>query len=218
LAALGYGETTPTLVIHRLQEVSRPAVSAPTEEESLEGSKLLLPRASAAPSSIKSQSPILGVEGLKHQLAKCCNPLPGDPILGVVTRFKGISIHHQDCPRVAQVSGERLVPVRWNEEQLRQSAQIYPVELHLEVIDRVGVLRDILSRLSDQGINVRNAKVQTFANRTALIDLCIDVRDKNSSPRFKVNCASFLTCSCCAPAITKTDPVDPQPAPRRYGF
>jgi len=178
LAALGYGETTPTLVIHRLQEVSRPAVSAPTEEESLEGSKLLLPRASAAPSSVKSQSPILGVEGLKHQLAKCCNPLPGDPILGVVTRFKGISIHHRDCPRVAQVSGERLVPVRWNEEQLRQSAQIYPVELHLEVIDRVGVLRDILSRLSDQGINVRNAKVQTFANRTALIDLCIDVRDK----------------------------------------
>lgn len=139
--------------------------------------KLLLPRSEGGRASSRSQSLILGVEGLKHQLAKCCNPLPGDPILGVVTRFKGITIHHRDCPRVAQVPGERLVPVRWNEEQLRQSTQTYPVELRLEVIDRVGVLRDILSRLSDQGINVRNAKVQTFANRTASIDLCIDVRD-----------------------------------------
>ena len=177
LAALGYGEVTPAQVIHRLQEVSKPAISPPPEEGSLAEAKLLLPRSEGGRASSRSQSLILGVEGLKHQLAKCCNPLPGDPILGVVTRFKGITIHHRDCPRVAQVPGERLVPVRWNEEQVRQSTQTYPVELRLEVIDRVGVLRDILSRLSDQGINVRNAKVQTFANRTASIDLCIDVRD-----------------------------------------
>ncbi|MEN9226752.1 MAG: bifunctional (p)ppGpp synthetase/guanosine-3',5'-bis(diphosphate) 3'-pyrophosphohydrolase [Thermostichus sp. HHBFW_bins_43] len=174
LAGLGYGETTPTLVINRLQEGTKPEPPAapagiPTT---------FLPRSATAPQRSKAQSPILGVEGLKHQLAKCCNPLPGDPILGVVTRFNGITIHHQDCPRVAQVSGERLVPVRWNQEQLKQNARTYPVELRLEVIDRVGVLRDILSRLSDQSINVRNARVQTFANRTALIDLCIDVRDK----------------------------------------
>ncbi len=174
LAGLGYGETTPTQVINRLQEGTKPELPATPAGSPT----LLLPRSATAPNRSKTQSPISGVEGLKHQLAKCCNPLPGDPILGVVTRFNGITIHHQDCPRVAQVSGERLVPVRWNQEQLKQNAQIYPVELRLEVIDRVGVLRDILSRLSDQSINVRNAKVQTFANRTALIDLCIDVRDK----------------------------------------
>ncbi|MCJ2542743.1 RelA/SpoT family protein [Thermostichus vulcanus] len=174
LAGLGYGETTPTLVINRLQEGAKP--EPPPLSSGI--TQTLLPRSAAPTSRSKTQSPILGVEGLKHQLAKCCNPLPGDPILGVVTRFKGITIHHQDCPRVAQFSGERLVPVRWNQEQLQHNAQIYPVELRLEVIDRVGVLRDILSRLSDQSINVRNAKVQTFANRTALIDLCIDVRDK----------------------------------------
>ncbi len=172
LAALGYGEITATLVINRLQEGTKP------ESTPLEITQALLPRSTSTTSRSKTKSPILGVEGLKYQLAKCCNPLPGDPILGVVTRFKGITIHHQECPRVAQISGERLVPVRWNEEQLQQHGQTYPVELRLEVIDRVGVLRDILSRLSDQSINVRNAKVQTFANRTALIDLCIDVRDK----------------------------------------
>lgn len=174
LAGLGYGETTTTLVINRLQEGAKPE-PPPTP---LGSTQTLLPRSATTTGRSKAQSPILGVEGLKHQLAKCCNPLPGDPILGVVTRFNGITVHHQDCPRVAQFSGERLVPVRWNQEQLKQNAQIYPVELRLEVIDRVGVLRDILSRLSDQSINVRNAKVQTFANRTALIDLCIDVRDK----------------------------------------
>ncbi len=165
LAGLGYGETTVMTIVNRLQEGTKPGTP-------------IAPSTSPKPkkSDPKSKSPILGVEGLKHDIAKCCSPLPGDPIIGVVTRLnRGISIHNQNCANIASVSGERLVPVSWN---TAGSSQTYPVNIRLESIDRVGVLKDILMRLSDRGINVRNAQVRTFANRTAIIELCIDVRDK----------------------------------------
>lgn len=170
LAGLGYGEVTLTTVINRLQEGKTEPPSAPP-----------VPSSTPAPSHReRQQSAILGVEGMKHHLAKCCNPLPGDPIIGVVTRLnRGISIHHQSCPNIHSISGDRLLPVSWNNELIKQKGQTYPVQIQLEVIDRVGVLKDVLMRLSDRDINVRNAQVRTFANRTAVIDLCIDIRDKH---------------------------------------
>jgi GTP pyrophosphokinase len=122
--------------------------------------------------------PIAGVEGLLHHLAGCCNPIPGEAIIGAVTRLRGISIHRQGCVNVENVPGERIVPVSWNPtDNDRLRPQTYPVNIQLEVIDRVGVFKDILSRLSDQNINVRNAQVKTQEGKPAIIDLCIDIRD-----------------------------------------
>ncbi len=122
--------------------------------------------------------PIIGVEGLMYRLAGCCTPIPGEPIIGAVTRLRGISIHRQGCPNVESVPGERLVPVSWNSTQIDNGRpQTYPVNLQIEVIDRVGVFKDILSRLSDQNINVRKAQVRTQEGKPAVIDLCIDIRD-----------------------------------------
>lgn len=175
LAGLGHGEITTTSVVNRLQQFSKPAIPAlpaPTRTASTQETH-------SSAHHCDPQSPIIGTEGLKHRLAQCCNPLPGDPIIGVVTFLKrDIAIHNQHCPNVAGISGERLLPVRWNQDMLKAKGQTYTVDLQLEVIDRVGVLKDVLMRLSDRGINVRNAQVRTFANRTAVIDLGIDVKDK----------------------------------------
>jgi (p)ppGpp synthase/HD superfamily hydrolase len=86
----------------------------------------------------------------------------------------GITIHRQDCANVTQVPVERRLPVRWNtagEGQLRR----YPVRLRIEVLDRVGVLKDILTRLSDHRINVSDARVRTSAGRPARIDLRVEL-------------------------------------------
>jgi GTP pyrophosphokinase len=129
------------------------------------------------PSSRKGE-PIAGVEGLLHHLAGCCNPVPGEPIIGTVTRLRGISIHRQGCPNVENVPGERVIPVSWNPtDTCNGRPQTYPVNIQMEVIDRVGVFKDILSRLSDQNINVRHAQVKTHEGKPAVIDLCIDIRD-----------------------------------------
>ena len=119
------------------------------------------------------------MEGLLYYLAGCCKPLPGESIIGVVTRnSRGISIHRQGCANAKKVPGERLVPVSWNPIDEQGRPLTYPVDVQIEVIDRVGVLKDILARLSDQNINIRNAGVKTSPNKPALISLSLDIRDR----------------------------------------
>jgi GTP diphosphokinase / guanosine-3',5'-bis(diphosphate) 3'-diphosphatase len=170
LASLGYGETTVKQVVNRIRDnVKDQAPDDVTE---------ILPSKKSTADS--SDFPIVGIEGLLHHLAGCCNPIPDEPIIGVVTKLNGISIHRQGCANVENVDGNRLLPVRWNSNLTKQSGsrRSYEVSLQIEVFDRVGVMRDVLSRLSDNKVNVRQAKV-TADNKSkpALLDLCVEVFD-----------------------------------------
>ena len=187
LAAVGYGEVTINHVLNRLRDATKALqpvapVATTAQEEAL---LLSPPPQPTRPAPKTHDSPIQGVEGLLYHLAGCCTPIPGEPIIGVVTQgSRGISIHRQGCPNTDSVPGDRLIPVSWNSAETTSSrAQTYPVQIQLEVIDRVGVLKDILSRLSDYNINVRNAQVKTFPGQTAVINLGIDIRDHNQLER-----------------------------------
>jgi GTP pyrophosphokinase len=182
LAGLGYGEITLNQVVHRLQDYVKVNTPQPTEIESVQPTAIASTRLlrESPPILPGKKSPIAGVEGLLYQIAGCCNPVPGEEIIGVVTRgARKISIHRQGCPNVDQIPGDRLVPVNWNpssEDEARP--QTYPIDISIEVIDRVGVLNDILSRLKDNHVNVRSAQVKTYMNRPAVIDLGIEIRDR----------------------------------------
>lgn len=174
LAGLGYGELTINNVVNRLRDLIK-------TEQKIETAPMLPtvppPRSLSTPSS--SKSPIIGVEGLLHHIAGCCNAIPGEPIIGVVTRTRGISIHRQGCHNLENVEGERIVPVSWNIPDKKDGRpQTYPISIQIEVLDRVGVLNDILGHLKDHNVNVRSANVKTFPGEPALIDLCIEVKDK----------------------------------------
>lgn len=177
MAALGYGEVTLNQVVNRWRELVKQEqqleAEAPHPTEQI--TKINPP----SPSKAKhpEAEPIAGIEGLLYHIAGCCNPLPGEDILGVVTRgAKGISIHRQGCHNTDNIPPERLIPVGWN-RSTKPTNHTYPVDLEIEAIDRVGVLKDILTRLSDQNINVRNAGVKTSLGHPALIYLQIEVRD-----------------------------------------
>ncbi|MBD2300654.1 bifunctional (p)ppGpp synthetase/guanosine-3',5'-bis(diphosphate) 3'-pyrophosphohydrolase [Nostoc sp. FACHB-87] len=182
LAGLGYGEITLNLVLNRWRDVvkaQQPATMVIPPFVPKESSAKAL-RDVPHSSSRASDSPILGVEGLVYHLAGCCTPIPGESIIGVVTRGRGISIHRQGCHNLDSVEGDRLVPVKWNLAVENSSRpHTYPVNIQIEALDRVGVLKDILSRLSDQGINVRHAQVKTASGQPALMDLGIDIRDRS---------------------------------------
>ena len=178
LAALGYGEVTTNQVLNRLRDLNKEQQSVKevelvnTESESLDRNR-------STERSSSGKYPIAGVEGLLYHLAGCCKPLPGEDIIGVVTRSsRGISIHRQGCQNLNNVPGERLIPVNWNKMDDEGRPLTYPVDIQIEAIDRVGVLKDILTRLSDQNINVLNAGVKTARNRPALISLSIEIRDR----------------------------------------
>ncbi len=186
LAAIGYGEITLNYALNRLREAVKAEQRLTADPQAADAHVLVLPTPAKPVTSVpSSKSPIVGVEGLLYHLAGCCRPVPGEPIIGAVSRgSRGISIHRQGCPNLESVSGDRLVPVNWNAaEPERGRAQTYPVDIQIEVIDRVGVLKDILSRLTDNNINVRNAQVKTFPDQTAVIDLGIDIRDHDQLER-----------------------------------
>ena len=178
LASLGFGGVTLHQVLNRLREEIRlaTATAAPalTNEQVAAGVAAAAQPAAPAPASHGAASPILGLEGLDYRLGGCCSPLPGEPILGAVALGNhGITIHRQDCANAAQVPAERRLPVQWNPAATAQRR--YPVQLRIEVLDRVGVLKDILTRLSDHRINVSDARVRTNPGKPARIDLRVEL-------------------------------------------
>ena len=180
LAAMGYGEVTQNHVVNRLRDVVKelqPVEEADVAtEKDVDVSKYNVPNDREKQ---KGESPIVGVEGMLYHIAGCCKPLPGESIIGTVTlSSRGISIHGQNCQNVDKIPGERIIPVSWNDDEAENKPLTYPVDIQIEAMDRVGVLKDILARLSDRGINIRNAGVKTAPSKPALISLSLDIRDR----------------------------------------
>jgi GTP pyrophosphokinase len=120
---------------------------------------------------------ILGVENLLTQMAGCCKPLPGDPIIGYITRGRGVTIHRQDCLSVTALAGveqDRLIEVSWNIDP----ATAFPVDIFIRAEDRRGLLSDISSILTYERINVLST--QSFTNPKSHIadfSLTLEVKD-----------------------------------------
>lgn len=202
LAALGYGEVTLKQIVNRLRDNVK--ANSPVHPPSMDQAANNLQMQNLAPyrnslngsvpaSTSTCKSPIAGVEGLMYHIAGCCNPIPGEPIIGAVTRTRGISIHRQGCHNVSEVSGDRLVPVNWNPTHGQQGRpKTYLVKIQIEVLDRVGVLNDILSRLKDNDINVCSAQVKTFRGAPALIELGIEICDRS---QFEQTCLQIKNIS-----------------------
>ncbi|MEM6501610.1 MAG: bifunctional (p)ppGpp synthetase/guanosine-3',5'-bis(diphosphate) 3'-pyrophosphohydrolase [Cyanobacteria bacterium P01_C01_bin.89] len=171
LAGLGYGEITINGVVNRIREAVRAA--EPPEEATHEAPVAR----QITPVPLKThQSPIVGVEDLMHYIAGCCRPIPGESILGIVTRSRGIAIHRQGCENAESMAVERRIPVQWNTQPLEDGRRAtYPIDIKVDVIDRVGILKDVLSRLADDHINVHRTEVSPHADGTATLTLGVDI-------------------------------------------
>ncbi len=120
---------------------------------------------------------VLGQRGLLTAMAKCCNPMPGDPIIGYITRGRGATIHRQDCPNILRTSErERLVRAAWGEQ-----ARTYPVPIRISAFDRQGLMGDISNLLNNEGVNIVdvNVRVEHDNLRADLADirLIVEVKD-----------------------------------------
>ena len=175
LASLGFGGLTLHQVLNKLREEIKLHTEEIKNESNTEIAKNLVNKNnSLTPKShLTNKSPIAGVEGLDYRIGKCCSPLPGEEIIGTVSLGNhGITIHRRDCDNVEPIPIERRLPVNWNQENKILDNK-FPIQLRIEVIDRVGVLKDILMRLSDKGINVSDANVKTALGKPAIINLCV---------------------------------------------
>ncbi len=116
---------------------------------------------------------VRGLKGLLTRMAKCCNPAPGDDIVGYITRGRGATIHRKDCPNILNINDrERLVEASWGELE-----NTFPVPVQIKAYDRDGLVRDVSTLLSEEGVNMNKAYVDVDHRNMAVFDLILEVRD-----------------------------------------
>jgi RelA/SpoT family (p)ppGpp synthetase len=154
-AAIGYGELTIQKIINKLKvEEMAPKVRI------------------SKPSSAKTTKAIEGLEGMLHHFSKCCSPVPGEPIVGVITRSRGVSVHREDCKSLSQVDAERVIPINWN---ANNSAKTYVTKLYIETIDRIGIFKDVLAKIADQRTNLTQATIKKRGKDFATIEIGLEI-------------------------------------------
>ncbi len=119
---------------------------------------------------------VVGLKGLLTTMARCCNPLPGDDIVGYITRGRGATIHRSDCPNMLRLhERERIVRVGWGEAK-----RTYPVSVRIKAYDRDGLMKDVATLVTNEGINMGSVKVGVdYTNKFNMADfhLILEVRD-----------------------------------------
>ena len=160
LAALGYGETTVNKITNRIKK------SVDTDQPIISHSK-----------TKKSKNDIVGLEGMLYYFAKCCTPVPGEPIVGVVTRSKGVSIHRVDCASLDNVPEERLIDIKWADKGLNKT---YVASIRIDVQDKIGILKDVMIELTECNTNIAYANIKSNpAKKIGIIEMGIEVDNIN---------------------------------------
>ena len=154
LASIGAGDVTGSQITNRvLEEERRKSAETISEQE------LLKPRSKPVGANIAKGVSIMGAGGLLVNLARCCGPVPGDAIIGYITRGRGVTVHRSDCPNIhALRETERLIEVSWGAEEEEQR---YLVPVEVVAYDREGLLREISTIIADQKVNINSIEVST---------------------------------------------------------
>jgi GTP pyrophosphokinase len=116
-----------------------------------------------------------GVDEVLYHIAKCCMPVPGDDIIGFITRGKGISVHRKDCENIKHLEKERLIEVFWTSD----GSSKVQTKISLECLDKAGILATITGLLSANNVNITAVKANSTADKRAFIEFTIEVKDRN---------------------------------------
>ena len=167
LAALGDGSITVAQVVNKLSSREKDAEAEVRHQQEL-----------GLPISPSTGIQVMGVGDLLTSMARCCNPINGDEIVGFITRTKGVTIHRRSCPNIQnEDEPERLVPVSWGETEVK-----YPVRIQVKSMDRVGLLRDVTSVVSGENVNIASCVSEEYDN-VSIITLTLHVSGINQLSR-----------------------------------
>ena len=165
LAKVGYGDINAQQIAIKVLEAER---EEREKEEEGEEAELAPPVLSAEGVSVK------GVGNLLTRLARCCNPLPGDEIIGYITRGRGVTIHRKDCPNalyLMEKDKDRIIEVAWG-----PAPRTYPVMIRVRSYDRIGLMRDINAIVAEENINISGGSITTHRkDHTATIIFTLDI-------------------------------------------
>ncbi|MSQ35770.1 MAG: bifunctional (p)ppGpp synthetase/guanosine-3',5'-bis(diphosphate) 3'-pyrophosphohydrolase [Dehalococcoidia bacterium] len=168
LAAVGYGDVSLQSLAQRLAEHAPPPPAAPVDDTPVR-------RERKASGGVH----VLGESGLHVVLARCCGPLPGDGIIGFITRSRGVTVHRRDCVNVRrQVEAERLVECDWG-----PAGDLYTAAVLVHAWDRVGLLRDVSTLVAAENVNMVGVRTQEHDDRTTTVHLTLETQGRTQVAR-----------------------------------
>ena len=165
VASVGYGKITPLQVVRRF--------TASAEADEKEGSIFNKLIGRVRKKKPKGGVVVKGVEDILIRFGKCCQPVPGDPIVGYITRGFGVTIHRTSCVNALKMNPERQIEVDWSVD----NSETYPVKIRIRSHDRVGLLADVVSNISKNDANILTAKTETLDNKMVHSIFTIDVEN-----------------------------------------
>jgi GTP pyrophosphokinase len=164
---IGQGQLSAISVIERLKLLQ--GISGPDTDEI----PIQVPKSLRAPRTADQGVLVRGSADVMTKMARCCTPVPGDEILGFITRGEGISVHRGDCKNVKGLKPERIVEVSWSED----SRGVFMVQVQVEALDRSGLLSDVTRVLTENHVNILSATVSTGRDRVALSRFVFEMAD-----------------------------------------
>lgn len=178
-AAVGYNGITALQVANRLTEKER------KQRDQEEQVKIVQDVSDAPPKPLQGRKRdsgvrVKGIDNLLVRLSKCCNPVPGDSIVGFITKGRGVSVHRDDCPNVLTPEAqERLIPVEWEHEAERMQRKEYNVEIEILGYDRRGLLNEVLQAVNEAKTNISSVSGKSDRNKVATINMSIFIQNIN---------------------------------------
>ena len=164
---IGQGQISASSVIERLK-LLQGIIEPETEEIPLQ-----IPKSLRGPRSASQGVLVRGSADVMTKMARCCTPVPGDEIVGFITRGDGVSVHRSDCKNVKSLREERIVDVAWSED----SRGVFMVQIQVEALDRSGLLSDVTRVLTENHVNILSATVSTGRDRVALSRFVFEMAD-----------------------------------------
>ncbi|MFB3883585.1 MAG: bifunctional (p)ppGpp synthetase/guanosine-3',5'-bis(diphosphate) 3'-pyrophosphohydrolase [Thermodesulfobacteriota bacterium] len=168
IAAVGYGKVTANQIIGKI--LPQEKLEEQVEQQQEGRLKHLIKKLTRGP---KEALLIKGVDNVMVRYAGCCNPLPGDKVVGFITRGRGVTIHTFDCPNAIDDDPHRRVEVEWDSTK----EYSYPVRIRVYSEDKKGMLADISNAISSNEANIKNAMVNTTEDNKAIGTFEVEIRD-----------------------------------------
>lgn len=170
-AAIGYGSINLNQVINKLRVQYNEFYEIEDEKSIVETKIQQLPHRKAR---YHQGVRIKGIDNVKIRFSKCCNPVPGDEIVGYITRGRGVSVHRTDCPNIiVSDDAERFIEVEWDFDKKVS----YQAEIQIKATDRSGLLADITQKITDANLAVISLNARTSKDKVVFINLLLEIRD-----------------------------------------
>lgn len=178
-AAVGYGEISAQVVYNRLTEKERKEQEMERQKQEAEELMTQPVKKEAEKMKVRHEGGIViqGVENLLVRISRCCNPVPGDQIVGYITKGRGVSIHRADCPNVQHQEelAQRLIEVEW--EDTNSLNKEYDADLEIYGYNRSGLLNDILQVISSMTKNLVSVEAKPTKNKMAMIHVTVKIQN-----------------------------------------